>query len=161
MTVSPCNMFWCNWVFLFLSYGLMYIMYYVNAFLHRCTSTRNISIRSSAVTYWINRLRKRNSWHFKRSLSVNVEQVTTWQVLSPFTISLQLPSVSGTHWLGIKHTHTQPGLPPTTAYCLPITSKRKNIQNGQIYEDIFIWHLKNVFICLAWFFREGPWLVQE
>lgn len=78
----------------------------------------------------------RNSWDSKWGLSLNAEQVTTRQVLSPFTISLQLPSVSGIRWPGIKHTQTTMGV---TAYCLPITFRIDSYMN-----DSFKWHPKNL-----------------
>lgn len=88
------------------------------------------------VTHLNKEIVPRNSRDSKRGLSLNAEQVITRQVPSPFTISLQMPSVSEARWRGIKHTQTAMCV---TAYCLPIKFRI----DGFMKESLK-WHPQNL-----------------
>lgn len=88
----------------------------------------------------------------KRGFSLIGAQVTTWQVPSPFTITLQEPSLSGAHW---------PRKPVLTViqdvYLLSLpannVSEHENIQNGSLYLRQFQVAFQNlsVYVSLIWY----------
>lgn len=104
----------------------------------------------------------RDSWDAKRGFSLSVEQVKTWQVPYPFTLTLQEPSVSGAHWPRNQHTKIS-GMWFTTHCSLPANnvSDHKNIGNGFIKAAFpnLIWF---VLLVLKWentiisFFKKRP-----